>query len=561
MTIRHCTQRRRGIARASVLAAVVLWQPAAAGVPERRDDLVPAQIVQVLADADGGALVLGRSATRLVRVGVDDAVALVEHPAAGTLLQVAARPPEVWALGTDAVLHRDAGGSWRAMPRSARPIDHSRPGYVVGTGEGQAVVVHAVYDEAGYVRGEVVWLDASAMTSRAELFEGTTLRGAVADGRGGFWTVLEGPSARQDDMIGYARWSSGRWTVWRTHGYERSRPTVPYETRPNMAGGRFELLAPDGDGGAYGLWGLGVSHVDRNGALGTVLPPSGPRYLSLAHETGGLVVLWSGFGEDEGARLGRVTPRGEIQAVEPVPFPRWFTAGPGPPPIGAPTVSASAGSVWISTRAAVLSRRKGEWTVYASRTTPEQMVGASRRYAWQRRRLELDVGVVAALSVAAVLAAGTLVASRLRGAPYRVTAGAGLMGATSSVLPAWYLHAMSPARAWSPGLEAVSAVLGFLGAVGAAPVLGALGAWGAAELLGRSVSRPRALAGALLGAAAGTAAGVGLTYLLPDVSPDARPALVGVIAAVVAVAAATGHQALGGGPKRRPGGPPPASAV
>jgi hypothetical protein len=548
---------------------IVLWSLLATeregpqvAVAERPDDAIPARVVKLAPLPDGGAVLLGERASRLVAIGPTGLAAPEVHPDVGSLLDVAALDDEVWALGTRAVLHRNGQGRWRSFavpPLPAPPAAGSRscqpPAQIVALEPGRAVVLRA----PGASNTVMHLLDASGGVSDEVLIPGLCLAPAASDGAGRLWAPAYRFSERWpgwETEFGLGRYTQGRWRIW--HGWS-GPPPLPASDRVAITAtvsdrrpdGRLVALAPAATGALLARTVVGDYRWLQDDPDGPAARRAtiavGPRIendvaLAVHPATGaGLILTIPPGGAREPARLLRLSSDGHLTTLATVPIPPWTE----PPPRPA-TLAARGDTVWIAVSTAVLRQTGAGWTVWWSpraraqaqattRTREQQRVGDNRRHAL------LGAAVLGGGALAVAVATGSAKAQH-DARPAHLAAQ--VLGGSAGGLAAGLLFDAGSGyrREWATLTRGTAIVAG--------TALGATGSYLAGESLAHSRRPGAAFGGAAAGALVGTClAGSLITWQNRRYPGWYEQLAIAVGAGLVGSFATFGYQLGSGGPR------------
>jgi hypothetical protein len=229
---------RRSMGMRIVLALVVVARVAGAKPPE----LAFIQLAPVR-DGSAWALVRERDDIAIRRVAPDGTLAEVAVPTDRAIRAIAASSfdDSLWVLTDGPLLERAADGTWRRVMLAPEPEWRGwqpTSAAVIPIEPHRAVVVRACGDSCSEV--SMVNSGSSAEPRRFDILLGP----AVADGRGGLWTIVHGRVLDEARPIGYAHFHDGRWDAW----------TTASRAFDGMANRHAEIapsqLAADGRGGA-----------------------------------------------------------------------------------------------------------------------------------------------------------------------------------------------------------------------------------------------------------------------------------------------------------------------
>jgi hypothetical protein len=519
---------------AQVAVAVGAPETQVGALAERQDATMPDAIRQVVGMDDRSAIVIGVSTQRLRHIGSDGRVAVMEHPEIGTIAWVSAHGQELWVLGEQGLLHREAG-IWRRLELSKRVNDPERLPTVAAVGPGHALVVRTVA-EAHEGRGtEIVHVRPDG--NQPFWFPGVTLTSVVAGTDGVIWALMEtistgGPTG--DRLRGYLRFSGGRWTLWELGGSE-GEPFDGIETRVAPTRAPLQQLVADGRGGAYGIRfdPDAIFHIDAGGGVESVnvsLPSGDGRLRMLAiDESGKLLIIDMAQGRRVLIRIARVEQNGSVELV---PIPAWYASADYRPDLKPATTSVAGGVLWLSTQPMVFSKVDDTWMAYLSPAVQDGIRARTRRAQRSRWVDPLRAYGPAALTLSVGLAAGSYGASEAGDVRLGVGGLEVVAGAAAGLLPLYLAQEGAP---WNTDRNPMN-VWGFLVGVPTAPLLTGLATWGTGELLDGSEHRGAAFLGAQGGALVGLAVALTASRLTRDASPRIRR-----------VANALGIAALGSG--------------
>jgi hypothetical protein len=549
-----------------VLCCFGLGASSAAAEPlrDRHDDLLPARFRQVLALEDGSALVLGAASQTLLQVRQDGSVASLDHPPAGALLHVAARGPELWVLGTDAILYRRSNGAWSSAALSIRQVPPKdrlevpwRAAEIVPIPSGDLVLLRALEDSTGEPVGQIVLMTRELAVEQQLTFARVRFSSGVADESGAVWflaNVAPTSPEMKGSSLGYCRFSAGRWTLWQVPG-ATEWPLPDFELQRASIPVFLESLAANPNGGAYGLWGGGLYGINQAGEIQLL------RSTSVADDRGSLdsamdidgtsgkiTILQSPYQDRDHLRLVHIDGDARSAEVRRVPIPDWFAEVNVAPPLHEKTLSQGRSHTWISAGPLLFAvqpdpgGRAGVATVvYSSPNVRKHVADVDHELAL----IEIRKWVVSILSTVVLLAAAASSAGRFHRERFRATFLQALIGAAASLLPALVLDGCSPARGWGIGLAGGLNLIFFSTAALATPLASAF-----ATFLSAALFWPRApfsaFAGALLGATLGTVFAVLATLWIHERHRAFDFATLGLTVALVSGAATLGYHALRG---------------
>lgn len=349
---------------------------------------LPKKIIGIGARANG-ALVLEAESPRLVLFDATGEARDVAHPDVGNLDAIDGE----WIIGRTGLLH-EVGGEWQriALPPLPEEADPSRRGRVVVIAQSRVVVtrffehelprqpsVPFVPPHAGTV---VDLVDVDGTVTPLVTLPQIALTRPVADGRGGFWTIVNrlGQNENGDSYAGYVHWSGTTWELFRppptkTSSFLEQLP--PMHVNDALEDAAFEMLAATTDGGAlaqvrYSSEVRGIARdgtIGRHGDIGDSSKIS--KVCAMLSEGNGHLVVTTGYHDtiavsvlDEAAR---VVSRTEL------PLPAWHQKAHFRPPVYHCEASLARGRLYIASGPFLFERVANGFTAHYGPAVPGEV--------------------------------------------------------------------------------------------------------------------------------------------------------------------------------------------
>jgi hypothetical protein len=512
---------------------------------EHLDASFPDEIRQVVAVADGKAIIVPTSEPYLREVSAEGKVTVLRHPDVGVLYHIAIELERLWVVGDQGVLHRAEDGSWTLLPLPQRDLDKELLPSIAPLGGGEALVLRIL--AAGEERGrgtEVLRVNATAVLA-TEWFPDIRLGSAVTS-EGSVWMIAQFlyPSRGGKVTLGYARYATGGWTLWLTQ--KSPGPLEGFDISPAAVEADLYDITSDRNGGAYATvrYSDRVLHVDATGATREAAPEAQFTYPApaIGVDLGGALIVAT----KDDTHLSLLTVRSNRRERTNVSVPPWYARIPGH--VRPVVIAASDGDLWIAARRVLLHRSQGIWVAYMA---PAVADAARAKYRESRRR---DPGFferygVPVVAVGLGFAVGSFGASEVKDSRLPVAGAEVLVGTAVAYVP-WQVayqnapwtdpHAGEMARGWNMymfGAGVQTAVLG-----------SAVGAWGVGEIAHDSRHRGRAFLGACAGAAVGITVALTTTWIARDAPRPVRRVIKHLGPVTIGSGAAVGYQLAGGRP-------------